>query len=187
MLDVFESGCEVTLKFMLGAYDMASHMNTQGIIDKVTQMAESLAEEQGLSVWDVTYKKEGSEYYLRVYIDKESGVSIDDCVDFTHVLSDALDADDFIDSSYIFEVSSPGIERKLIKEEHFKQYIGSPVIFKTIKPIDNEHKFNGILRGYENGIISIEVEGKGILSINRKETSFVKLDDFDMSDFDKEV
>lgn len=89
----------------------------------VRALAEPLAKELGLIIWDVTFTKEGADWYLRIFIDKEGGVGIDDCVDLTHAINPVLDSEDPIPQEYTLEVSSPGINRKLHRPEHFEAFL----------------------------------------------------------------
>ena len=122
----------------------------------------------GVEIYDVEYVKEGSDWYLRVYIDKPEGVNINDCEVVNRALSAKMDELDFIDDAYILEVSSPGLGRALKKERHFENSIGQEVEVKTYKAIDKEKQFVGILQSYEDGVITIETE--------RKEMKFEKAD-----------
>ena len=164
---------------LLGGISLAK----QNTVQRVEEIIKPFAEELGLDIWDVTFKKEGTDWYLRVFIDKEGGVSIDDCVDLTHAVSKPLDDADPITPSYLLEVSSPGVERELKRDEHFEKYIGSPVMLRTIRPVDGVRDFKGILKEYENKKITVETESEGELSFEKKELNFVKLDDFDIKDF----
>ena len=114
----------------------------------------------GFDLWDVEYVKEGGEYYLRAYIDKDGGITIDDCVSVSRELSDLLDENDFIDEAYILEVSSPGLNRTLKKDKEFQRCIGRAVDLKTYKPIDGIKDFTGILKAYDAGQITIEASGE---------------------------
>jgi len=113
----------------------------------------------GVRVYDVEYVKEGSDWYLRAFIDKDGGVTIDDCENVSRALNLVLDEEDFIDEAYILEVSSPGLGRKLTKERHFLQSIGQEIDVKTYKPIDKQKEFVGILNSYVNGEITIDMNG----------------------------
>ena len=141
------------------------------------------AEELGLSIWDVTFKKEGTDWYLRIFIDKEGGVSIDDCVDLTHAVSKPLDDADPIAQSYMLEISSPGVERELTRDAHFEKFIGAAVMLRSIRPIDGVRDFNGTLKSYQDKTITVVLQDGTELNINKKDTVFVKLDDFDIKDF----
>lgn len=156
-------------------------------VDKVLQIITPFAHELSVEIWDVTFKKEGSQWYLRVFIDKDGGISVDDCVDFTHAITKPLDEADPIPQSYMLEVSSPGVERELKKDSHFMKYIGSPVMMRTIRPIDGVRDFTGTLTAFENGEITVQLKDGKEITVSRKEVSFVKLDDFDINDFNKEI
>lgn len=159
---------------------MAGKGNT---VAKVAEIVAPYAEELGLDIWDIRFVKEGIDWYLRIFIDKDGGVSIDDCVDLTHAITKPLDDADPISQSYLLEVSSPGVERELITDSHFEKYIGAAVMMRLIRPIDKVRDFGGILKNYENGLITVELADGEELTVNKKETSYVKLDDFDMNDF----
>ena len=152
-------------------------------VDKVREIVKPYADELGLEIWDITFKKEGSEWYLRIFIDKEDGIDIDDCVNLTHAVSKPLDDADPISQNYMLEISSPGVERELTRDEHFAKYIGSPVNVRTIRPVDGVRDFGGILKSYENKTLSLELQDGSEISFEKKDTNFVKLDDFDINDF----
>lgn len=118
-----------------------------------------IAAECGVRIYDVEYVKEGSDWYLRAYIDKDGGVTIDDCEAVSRALNVKMDEEDFIEDAYILEVSSPGLGRKLTRERHFVQSMGEEVELKTYKPIDKQKEFVGILTGYDNGAVTIEIDG----------------------------
>lgn len=159
---------------------MAGKGNT---VAKVAEIVAPYVEELGLDIWDIRFVKEGTDWYLRIFIDKDGDVSIDDCVDLTHAITKPLDDADPISQSYLLEVSSPGVERELITDSHFEKYIGAAVMMRLIRPIDKVRDFGGILKNYENGLITVELADGEELTVNKKETSYVKLDDFDMNDF----
>ena len=161
---------------------MAGKNNT---VSKVEEIVAPFARELGLEIWDIRFVKEGTDWYLRIFIDKDSGVSIDDCVDLSHAISKPLDEADPISQSYTLEVSSPGIERELVTDRHFEKFIGSDVMLRLIRPIDKVRDFSGRLVSYEDGVITVMTEQGSELSVNKKETSYVKLDDFDINDFNE--
>ncbi|MCC8073384.1 MAG: ribosome maturation factor RimP [Clostridiales bacterium] len=163
---------------------MANKGNT---VSRVSEIITPYAKELGLDIWDIRFVKEGTDWYLRIFIDKNGGVSIDDCVDFTHAITKPLDDADPISQSYMLEVSSPGVERELITDSHFEKYIGSPIMLRLIRPIDNTRDFSGILADYNNGEITVELKDKSMLNVKKKETAYVKLDDFDFNDFNQEI
>lgn len=157
---------------------MASKGKGGNTVNAVWQIAEPLAKELGLDIWDVRFEKEGADWFLRIYIDKEDGISIDDCVNMSHAIDKPLDEADPIEQSYCLEVCSPGVERELKRDEHFIKFIGSAVMVKLIRPLEGQREFNGVLESYDSGNFELRLEdGKGLM-INKKETSYVKLDDF---------
>ena len=119
-----------------------------------------IAEANHVEIYDVEYVKEGSEWFLRAYIDKEGGVDIDDCVAVSRALSDKLDEEDFIEEAYTLEVSSPGLGRILKKDRHLEKSLGEEVEIKTYKPIDKCKEFAGSLKAYDADSITIETEGQ---------------------------
>lgn len=156
---------------------MAKGGNT---VKNVWEIVEPFAEELGLKIWDVRFLKEGSSWYLRIFIDKEGGVSIDDCVDLTHAINKPLDEADPIEQAYFLEVSSPGVERDLVRDEHFTAYIGEKIKVKMIRPVEGKREFNGILSDYSDGNITISLEDESGFTFTKKEASWIKVDDFDM-------
>ena len=126
---------------------------------RTEQLLAPIAEQFGVEIYDVEYVKEGSDWYLRAYIDKPDGVNIGDCENVSRALSDALDAEDYITDAYILEVSSPGLGRTLKKERHLEKSLGEQVEVKTYKPVDGQKEFAGILKAYDGETVTIETEG----------------------------
>ena len=128
---------------------------------KITELTAELAApaiaEQGCTLWDVEYVKEAGTWYLRILLDKEGGVDILDCEEISRKVSDLLDEADPIESSYIFEVASAGAERPLKRPGDFEQFMGSPVLLKTYKPVDGRKEFSGDLAGYDNGAVTLRI------------------------------
>ncbi|MBO5252809.1 MAG: ribosome maturation factor RimP [Clostridia bacterium] len=145
--------------------------------DIVRGIAQPLAAELGLTLWDVTFTKEGAEWYLRIFIDKPEGVSIDDCVNMTHAINPVLDQEDPISQEYMLEVSSPGINRKLTRQEHFEAFLEAPVRVKLIRPLENGvRELEGILIDVmENGDFEVIIEEDTTVTFTRKECSSVTL------------
>lgn len=145
---------------------------------KVTELTAGLAapivEAAGCSLWDVEYVKEAGEWFLRVYIDKEGGVSINDCEAVSRPLSDALDEADPIEGSYTLEVSSAGADRVLKKPEHFAAFLGSEVDVKLYRAREGRKEFTGVLRGYDNGDVTVELPG-GDATLEKKDVAQVRL------------
>ena len=130
------------------------------VTDIAAQLALPIVEENGCSLWDVEYVKEAGEWYLRLYIDKEGGVSIDDCEAVSRAVSDALDETDPIQGSYTFEVSSAGADRALKKPEHFAAMMGREVEVRLYRAREGRKEFAGVLTGYEDGAVTIDAGGQ---------------------------
>lgn len=118
-------------------------------------LLQPIAAAQGVEIYDVEYVKEGSDYYLRAYIDKAEGVHIEDCENVSRALSDALDREDFIPDAYILEVSSPGLGRTLKKDRHLARSIGEEVEIKLYKPLDGTKEYAGVLKSFDEGVVVI--------------------------------
>ena len=140
--------------------------NTKGVVGEVRKIAEPLAEQLGYVLWDVEYKKEGSDYNLILTIDKEGvELTLDDCVAVTDAVNPVLDEADPIPDSYCLEVSSAGLERELRRPEHFTKYVGSEVEVKLFAPIEGLPKlFAGVLKEYseENAVFTVNGEDKAV-------------------------
>lgn len=117
-----------------------------------------IAEANGVEIYDVEYAKEGSDWYLRAYIDKPEGVNILDCENVSRALSDKLDEEDFIDDAYILEVSSPGLGRTLKKDKHLEKSLGEEVELRLYKPKDKQKEFAGILKAFDENSVTIETQ-----------------------------
>ena len=133
-----------------------------------------IAEKNGVEIYDVEYVKEGSDFYLRAYIDKEEGVNINDCEAVSRELSDALDREDFIPDAYILEVSSPGLGRTLKKDRHLEKSIGLEVEIKLFKPIDKCKEFAGVLENFDAETITISEDDVPRI-FNRSEIALIRL------------
>lgn len=157
---------------------MASKGKGGVTVKTVWELAEPIAAELGMKIWDVRFEKEGADWFLRIFIDKDGGVSINDCVDMTHAIDKPLDDADPIEQSYCLEVCSPGVERELKRDSHFEQSIGKKIMVKLIRPLNGEREFKGTLESYDNGSFELRLEDATGLMINKKEASYVKLDDF---------
>ena len=144
------------------------------VTDVVAQLATPVVEQAGCSLWDVEYVKEAGEWFLRVYIDKEGGVSIDDCEAVSRPLSDLLDEADPIEGSYTFEVSSVGADRVLKKPEHFARFQGQEVEVKLYRPRDGRKDFVGVLRSWRDGDVTLDVGGEPAI-FEKKEIALVRL------------
>ena len=144
------------------------------ITDLVFQLAKPVVEEEGCSLWDVEYVREAGTWYLRVFIDKEGGLGIDDCERISRRLDPILDEADPISDSYTFEVGSAGIERELKRPSDFEQFMGHEVELRLYQAVDGSKVFVGELAGYENGDVSINV-GDNSMRFMKSQVALVKL------------
>ena len=130
----------------------------KAVENRTEELLAPIAEENGVEIYDVEYLKEGSDWYLRAYIDKPEGVNIQDCENVSRALSDKLDEVDFIDDAYILEVSSPGLGRTLKKDKHLEKCLGEEVELRLYKPRDKQKDFTGILKSFDADSVIIETE-----------------------------
>ena len=144
------------------------------VTDAVAALALPVVEAAGCSLWDVEYVKEAGTWFLRVYIDKEGGVSIDDCEAVSRPLSDLLDRADPIEGSYTFEVSSAGADRALKKPEHFARFQGAEVEVKLYRPKEGRKEYVGLLRDYQDGAVTLETAGQEAV-FTKQEVALVRL------------
>ena len=125
------------------------------VAEKVFGLIKETVEAQGVELWDVRFVKEGASHYLRVFIDKSEGVSINDCTDVSHAIDPIIDEADPIDISYYLEVSSPGLQRELCRPEHFEKMLGKVVNVKLFKALEGKKEFSGALKAYD-GALTLE-------------------------------
>ena len=144
------------------------------ITELVASLAEPVVQAQGCSLWDVEYVREGSDYFLRLYIDKEDGVDITDCEAISRAMDPILDEKDPIPDSYHFEVCSAGLERALKRPGDFERFMGSAITVKLYRPRNGLKEFPGILRGYEDGRVTVEA-GKETITFEKSEVALVRL------------
>ena len=144
-------------------------------VEKVTGIIAPVADEMNLTLWHVAFEKEGASWFLRIFIDKPGGVTIDDCERFSRRIDKLLDEADPIEQSYFLEVSSPGIERELVTEKHLEMYIGQKVTVNLLRPIDKQKDFTGILKSLANGEITLETDGGETLRFPRSQASHIKV------------
>lgn len=150
------------------------------VAEKVRQMAQPLCDAQGVFLWDVRFEKEGASWYLRVFIDKDGGVDIDDCEAVSRPLSDLLDESDPIPQSYVLEVGSPGLARELRRPEHFQCCIGDEIKVRLIRPDENsgEKELIGALSGFEKNIIYMKRTDNGSdIELPLSSCAYVRLHD----------
>ena len=144
----------------------------------VWEIAEPIAEQLGLDIWDIRFVKEGADWFLRIFIDKEEGVSIVDCENMSRAIDKPLDEADPIEQSYCLEVSSPGVERDLTRDAHFEACMGEKIKVKFIRAIDGVREFSGVLEGFDGKAVTMRLEDGSAINFEKKETSYIKLDDF---------
>lgn len=142
---------------------------------KTEEILTPIMEEYGFELVDVEYVKEGSSWYLRSYIDKPGGISIDDCEKVSRRLSDILDEQDYIEDSYIMEVSSPGLGRPLKKEKDFKRSLEKEVEIRTYRMIDKQKEFTGILKSYDANTVTIQMEDETMKTFEKGEIALIRL------------
>lgn len=153
-------------------------MNNKSVVSSIWKLAEPIAKELELEIWDIKFLKEGSDWILRIFIDKKEGITIEDCEKMSRAIDKPLDDLDPISQNYCLEVSSPGIERELTLDIHFEKFISNSVIVRLIRPIEGGQKeIIGNLISFNKESIEINLENNNI-SLPRKNIAFVKLNDF---------
>lgn len=135
------------------------------VADKVFDLVKETVESCGVSLWDVKFVKEGASHYLRIFIDKPEGISINDCTDVSHAVDPVIDEADPIDGSYYLEVCSPGIDRELNRPQHFEYAVGKQITVKLFKGLDGKKEFTGELKSYDGNLV---------LLVDDKELTFEK-------------
>ncbi len=149
-------------------------MKKADIEARTTELVTPIIEANNLELVDVEYVKEGADYYLRIFADKEGGIMIDDCEVVSRAMSDILDVEDYIDDAYILEVSSPGLTRPLKKEKDFARSIGKLVEIKTFAKVEDAKEFEGELTAYTEDTVTIVIDDSEIV-IDRKNISMIRL------------
>lgn len=149
-------------------------MKRAEIEQRCEALVQPILDAHRFELWDVEYVKEGANYYLRVYADKEGGITIDDCVTISHELEAKLDEDDFIGQAYILEVSSPGLGRPLKRERDFEKSLMSEVEVKLYKAQEYGKEFTGILKAYDAETVTIGLENQDVV-LARKEIALIRL------------
>ena len=144
------------------------------ITDQVAAFARPIVEQHGCSLWAVEYVREGSDYILRLCIDKEGGVDIADCEAISRAVDPILDERDPIPGSYQFEVCSAGLERALKRPEDFQRCLGSPITVKLYRPHNGLKEIPAVLRGYEDGKLTVEA-GKETITFEKSQVALVRL------------
>ncbi len=145
------------------------------VAEKVFSLIKETVEAQGVELWDVRFVKEGASHYLRVFIDKNEGISINDCTDVSHAIDPIIDEADPIDVSYYLEVSSPGLQRELSRPEHFEKMLGKAIKVKLFKALDGKKEFSGVLKAYD-GSVTLETD-EGELNFEKGSVAKANLED----------
>ena len=144
------------------------------VTEIVAKIAEPVVKQFGCELWDVEYVREGDQRFLRLYLDKETGVDITDCENISRAVDPLLDEADPIAESYHFEVCSAGLERALKRPSDFERFMGSPILVKLYRPRNGLKEIPGILRGYEEGCVTVEA-GKETITFTKSEVALVRL------------
>lgn len=142
---------------------------------KTEQLIQPLIDANNFELVDVEYVKEGSNWYLRVYIDKEGGITVDDCELISRSFNDILDREDYIDDEYIFEVSSPGLMRPLKKEKDYARSIGKLIDIKLYKPIEKCKEFTGVLKSYDSSTVTITLDDGNEMTFEKSNLAMIRL------------
>lgn len=158
---------------------MAEKKKGGNVVNSVWELAEPIVGSLGLTLWDVRYQKEGATRYLRIIIDKDGGVGIDDCVAVNDALDAPLDELDPISEPYNLQVQSAGIERELTRDFHFERNIGSKIILKLRSAYNGIKLHKAVLEGYDDGAVTVRFADGDTHTFTKNETASVKLDDFD--------
>lgn len=145
------------------------------IEERVENLIQKPIEDLGYSLYDVQYVKEGQNYFLRVFIEKEEGtIDLNDCEKVNDGINDILDTADYIKEQYFLEVSSTGIEKMLRKDKHLRAHLGEEIEIKLFKPVEGKKEFTGILEGFDENNITLKIEDNSNIKFARKDISLMK-------------
>ena len=142
---------------------------------KTEQLIQPLIDANNYELVDVEFVKEGSDWYLRVYIDKDGGITVDDCELISRAFNEILDREDYISEQYIFEVSSPGLMRPLKKEKDYKRSVGKLIDIKLYKPLDKCKEFTGVLDSYDKDTVTIKMDDDTQKTFDRSNLAMIRL------------
>ena len=142
---------------------------------KTEQLIQPLIDANNFVLVDVEFVKEGSDWYLRVYIDKDGGITVDDCELISRAFNEILDREDYISEQYIFEVSSPGLMRPLKKEKDYKRSVGKLIDIKLYKPVDKCKEFTGVLDSYDKDTVTIKMDDDTQKTFDRSNLAMIRL------------
>ena len=149
-------------------------MKVNALVEQIAEIVKPIAEELNYDIYHIEYVKESGEYYLRIYIDKESGIDLNDCEKVSNEINEILDKADYIKEQYYLEVSSPGLNRTLFTEEHYKRFIGREVMVKFTKSVDGKKNIKGILKEVNED--SIVVEADQLINIPKDKIKSVNIE-----------
>ncbi len=145
------------------------------IEEKIENKVSGIIEDLGYKLYDVQYVKEGKDYFLRIFIEKEDGeIDLNDCENVNNAITGVLDEEDYIKEQYFLEVSSTGVEKMIRKEKHLKENIGELITVKLFKPIDGSKEFIGELISFDDEILSLKLDDESNIEIERKNISLIK-------------
>jgi ribosome maturation factor RimP len=142
-------------------------------VKRTEELVQPLLDERNFELWDVEYVKEGQDYFLRIFIDKPGGITIDDCVDISRAMNEILDREDYISDPYTFEVSSPGLGRQIKNDRQMEKSIGEDVEIRTYKAIDKQKQFEGVLVKFDKDTVTISIDDEE-RSFSRKDISTIR-------------
>ena len=142
---------------------------------KTEQLIQPLIDANNFELVDVEFVKEGSDWYLRVYIDKDGGITVDDCELISRAFNEILDREDYISEQYIFEVSSPGLMRPLKKEKDYKRSVGKLIDIKLYKPVEKCKEFTGVLDSYDKDTVTIKMDDDTQKTFDRSNLAMIRL------------
>ncbi|MFR4350803.1 MAG: ribosome maturation factor RimP [Roseburia sp.] len=142
---------------------------------RTEELLTPILERMNFELVDVEYVREGGTWYLRAYIDKEGGITVNDCEAVAREMNEILDREDFVEDSYIFEVSSPGLGRPLKKEKDYIRSMGKEVEIRTYRAINREKEFYGILSAYDEKTVTIEPEEGGAVTFEKADIALIRL------------
>ncbi len=154
---------------------MHSLSRKEQVEKRAEELLTPIVDSMNFELVDVEFVKEGGSWYLRGYIDKEGGITIDDCEAVSRIFSDQLDAEDLIDESYILEISSPGLGRPLKKEKDYRRSLGKELEIRTYQAIDKEKEFYGILQAYDDQTVTITEEDGTERQFDKKDIALIRL------------
>ena len=147
----------------------------KAVAAKVEALVTPICESLGVSLWDVEFVKEGGNWFLRVFIDRDGGVKIEDCEGVSRKLDKLLDTQDFIEQAYVLEVGSPGIDRPLKRPADFEKYTGEYIDIKLYKAVNKAKQFQGKLIGLQDGVVSIEMDGGEVVGFEHTKIASCRL------------